>query len=144
MTICGTDCCKNCERLSECGGCKACGGHPFGGDCVAAEIIKNEGKDAYEQVKKDLMAKINSLGIDSLHVDTLYLLSGSFVNLEYPLSNGTTVKYLKDNDVYLGNQIERADSDRCYGVVANQEFILVCEYGCGGSDPQVVIYKRIK
>ena len=52
------------------------------------------------------------------------------------------VRFLKDDDIYLGNQVERADSDRCYGVVANEDFILVCEYGCNGSDPEIVLYTR--
>ena len=64
------------------------------------------------------------------------------MNLEYPLSNGTTVKFLNDKDVYLGNQIERTNSKRCYGVVANEDFILVCEYGCNGADPEIVMYKH--
>ena len=24
MTYCGNDCCKECNRLAECGGCEAC------------------------------------------------------------------------------------------------------------------------
>ena len=68
--------------------------------------------------------------------------NGAYVNLEYPLSNGTTVKFLNDKDVYLGNQIERTNSERCYGVVANEDFILVCEYGCNGADPEIVMYKH--
>ena len=51
----------------------------------------------------------------------LNLLTGSYVNLPYPLANGSTVQFLKDNDIYLGNQVEQADSDRCYGVVANED-----------------------
>ena len=34
-TYCGIDCCKDCDKLSECGGCEKCQGHPFGGNCVA-------------------------------------------------------------------------------------------------------------
>ena len=70
------------------------------------------------------------------------LLTGAYVNLEYSLTNGTTVKFLNDKDVYLGNQIERTDSERCYGVVADETFILVCEYGRNGADPEIVLYKR--
>ena len=74
---------------------------------------------------------------------TLYRrLQGRHVNLEYPLYNGTTVKFMNDKDIYLGNQIERQDSERCYGVVADENFILVCEYGCNGVNPEIVLYKR--
>ena len=27
-------------------------------------------------------------------------------------------------------------------VVADEKFILVCEYGCNGADPEIVLYKR--
>lgn len=49
---------------------------------------------------------------------------------------------MNDKDIYLGNQIERQDSERCYGVVADENFILVCEYGCNGVNPEIVLYKR--
>ena len=89
-----------------------------------------------------MIEEINALGISGLIVDDLYLLTGVYVNLEYPLFNGTTVKFLNDKDIYLGNQIEKQDSERCYGIVANEMFILVCEYGCDGANPEIVLYKR--
>ena len=88
------------------------------------------------------MAEINALGINGLEINDLFLLSGAFVNLVYPLANGTTVRFLNDEDVYLGNQIEKQGSERCYGVVASETFILVSEYGCNGSEPELVFYKR--
>ena len=136
MTYCGIDCCKECSRLAECGGCEKCGGHPFGGSCVA-----ERNKD-FSQLKQQLIDEINALGICGLIVENLNLLIGAFVNLEYPLSNGTTVKFLNDKDIYLGNQIEIPNSERCYGVVANEDFILVCEYACNGANPKLVLYKR--
>ena len=69
-------------------------------------------------------------------------MNGFYVNLEYPLPNGQSVKLLEDNKVYLGNQIEIQGSGRCYGIVADEKYLLVCEYGCGGADPQIVVYKR--
>lgn len=69
-------------------------------------------------------------------------LNGFYVNLEYPLPNGQSVKLLEDNKVYLGNQIEIQGSGRCYGIVADEKYLLVCEYGCEGADPQIVVYKR--
>ena len=135
-TYCGNDCCKECDRLSACGGCERCQGHPFGGSCVA-----ERNKD-FPLLKRQLIGEINDFGIAGLEVDDLNLLTGSYVNLPYPLANSSTVRFLKDDDIYLGNQVERADSDRCYGVVANEDFILVCEYGCNGSDPEIVLYTR--
>lgn len=136
MTYCGIDCCKECNRLSECGGCEKSGGHPFGGSCIA-----ERNKD-FLGLKKQLIDELNSLGIKGLAVDDLCLLNGAFVNLEYPLSNGTAVQFLNDNDVYLGCQIEQTGSERCLGVVANEEFILVCEYGCNGTHPEIIMYKK--
>lgn len=135
-TYCGIDCCKECNRLLECGGCEKCQGHPFGGSCIA------ERKPNFPELKQQIIEEINALGINGLIVDDLNLLTGAFVNLEYPLSNDTTVKFLNDKDIYLGNQIERQDTERCYGVIANEKFILVCEYGRNGSNPEIVIYKR--
>lgn len=135
MTYCGVDCCKECAKRKECGGCEKCGGHPFGGSCVA-ERNRN-----FAALKQTLIDEINALHIPCLTVHDLFLLNGGYVNLEYPLSNGSTVKFLNDNDVYLGNQIE-TESDRCYGVVADEKFILICEYGCDGVNPEILLYKR--
>lgn len=136
MTYCGMDCCKECSQLAECGGCEKCHGHPFGGSCIA------ERNQNFPELKKQLMDEINALGIAGLSVNDLYLLNGGYVNLEYPLPNGTSVKFLTDKDVYLGCQVEQPASERCYGVVANEAFILVCEYGCNGADPEILLYKR--
>ncbi len=136
LTFCGKNCCEECDRLLECGGCEQCQGHPFGGSCVA-----ERNKD-FPRLKHRLIDEINAFGIEGLAVDDLNLLNGSYVNLSYPLANGSAVRFLNDNDIYLGNQVERADSDRCYGIVANEDFILICEYGCNGSDPEIVLYKR--
>ena len=136
MTYCGNDCCKECNRLAECGGCEDCKGHPFGGNCVA------ERSRDFARLKAQLIEDINELNIEGLSVNDLYLLTGGYVNLAYQLPNGKTVKFLNDNDVYLGNQIEKQNSERCYGVVASEEFILVCEYGCNGINPEIVLYAK--
>lgn len=142
QSFCGTDCCSKCSRLAECGGCKNVKGHPFGGNCIAAECIEQEGEKGFLRFKKCLISEINALGIKGLEVRDLNLLNGDFVNLEYPLANGQTVKLLKDNNVYLGNQIEVSGKERCYGVVADKKYILVCEYGCNGADPEIIMYKK--
>ena len=141
-SICGMDCCSKCNAKEKCGGCVETGGQPFGGKCIAAECIEAGGHDAFLNLKNRLIEEFNGLGIQDLHINDLNLLIGSYVNLEYPLANGQTVKLLEDNKVYLGNQIERPDNDRCYGIVADEEYLLVCEYGCSGSEPEIVLYKR--
>ena len=142
LSICGMDCCGECNRKEECGGCVETGGRPFGGTCIAAECIKRDGADTFQRMKMDLIEEINALEIENLQINDLNLLNGFYVNLEYQLSNGQSVKLLEDNKVYLGNQVEIPGSDRCYGLVADDTYLLVCEYGCGGTNPQIVVYKR--
>ena len=75
-------------------------------------------------------------------ITELCQLCGSFVNLEYTLPNGEKVKLFDDTKVYLGYQVEKAESDRCYGLVADNRNLLVCEYGSNGADAEIVVYKR--
>lgn len=75
-------------------------------------------------------------------ITTLCPLCGTYVNLEYKLPNGKKVKLLDDTKIYLGHQVEKADSERCYGLVADNNHILVCEYGCNGADPEIIVYKK--
>lgn len=109
---------------------------------MAAECVKRDGLDKWSRMKEQLVEEFNALGIPGLRVDDLNLLNGFYVNLEYPLPSGQSVKLLEDNRVYLGNQIEIPGSDRCYGIVADERYLLVCEYGCNGADPCIVLYKR--
>ena len=76
-------------------------------------------------------------------LDRLNALVGSYVNLAYPLPGGGAAKFLDDGTTYLGNQLESERGDgRCFGVLANADFILICTYGEGGADPELVLYKK--
>lgn len=79
-------------------------------------------------------------------IKELFPLNGAFVNLEYPLSNGSTVKFLNNDEIYLGNQVECEFNDgeliRCFGLFAGMDFLLVSEYGSNGDNPEIVIYKK--
>lgn len=142
LTICNANYCNKCNKKEACGGCEKTNGHPFGGTCIAAECIKRGGFKEFLRFKNTLISEFNALEIEGLKVSDLNLLIGDFVNLEYPLANGQTVKLLKDNNVYLGNQIEIPGSDRCYGIVADDTYMLVCEYGCKGHNPEIILYKK--
>ena len=98
----------------------------------------------FDAFKKQLIDEINALGIEGMpKVDKLNALVGSYVNLEYRLPGGAKVKFLDDNNTYLGNQLEsELGGDRCFGVLANMDFIMVCTYGEGGLDPELVLYKK--
>lgn len=143
LSICGLDCCGSCGLMGNaCKGCTETEGHPCGGSCTAAECIKNNGIAGYEAMKSAVIAEINALGIADLHVDGLNLLNGAYVNLEYTLANGQKLKLLEDSRVYFANQVERPDSERCYGIAADDKILLICEYGCNGSDPEIILYKK--
>lgn len=141
-SICGMDCCTKCPQKEACGGCRKTDGHPFGGNCVAAACVKRGGFEELLKCKNALISEFNALGIEGLAVKDLNLLNGYFINLEYSLANGQSVKLLQDKDVYWGNQIERSGSDRCYGIAADDTHMLVCEYGCNGEKPEILLYKK--
>ena len=61
--------------------------------------------------------------------------------MEYTLPNGEKVKFLDDKQTYLGSQLE-SDFGRCFGIVANMDFLLVCTYEENGENPELVIYKK--
>lgn len=147
-SICGADC-QNCAygQNAGCKGCKASGACPFGKKCFIAKYIELGGTDSFNALKTHLINEFNALQIEGMPTVTeLYALNGAFVNLEYPLPNGKTVKLLDDSDIYLGTQVECLFCDdttpRCFGLVAGMDFLLVCEYGINCADPQIVVYKR--
>lgn len=98
----------------------------------------------FEEFKKTLIQEINDLHIEGMpKLESLNALVGSYVNLEYPLPNGTKVQFLNDQTTYLGNQLESEfGGDRCFGVLANMEFILICTYEAEGKNPELVLYKK--
>ena len=75
-------------------------------------------------------------------VTDLNALRGSFINLEYILPSGQTVKVWDDDRIYLGNQLCKKGSNRCYGLAADEKYLLVCEYGDLGADPEIIVLKR--
>lgn len=98
----------------------------------------------FEEFKKKLIEEINDLHIEGMpKVESLNALVGKFVNLEYRLPSGEKVKFLNDQKTYLGNQLESEfGGDRCFGILADMDFIMVCTYAEGGADPELVLYKK--
>ena len=146
--ICKADC-SQCELFEnkKCQGCKKTNGCPFSKKCWIAKYIEVGGYDSFMELKKKLLEEFNSLKVDGMpKVEELYPLHGSYVNLEYILPNGEKVKFLNDNEAYLGMQLEclfnDGDIKRCFGILANMNFLLVCEYGEEGSNPELIIYKK--
>ena len=148
-SICGAEC-EGCGfgKNSNCKGCKETNGCPFGKQCFIAKYILTGGKEHYEQFKETLIKEINTINIPGMpKINELYPLNGSFVNLSYPMPNGNPLKLLDDSDIYLGTQVECEFNDgdliRCFGIVANMNFILISEYGPNGTDPELLIYKKL-
>ena len=100
-------------------------------------------KEAFVRFKQQLLCEINSLlSIEGLpEIQDLNVLSGEFINMEYPLPSGECVKFLDDRATYLGSQLE-GEAGICYGIAANMDFILICSYGEGGESPVLVTYKK--
>lgn len=102
------------------------------------------GDGNFEQFKKQLIEEINALNIEGMpKLTKLNALVGGYVNLEYRLPNGKMMKFLDDNTTYLGNQLEcEFGGERCFGVIANIDFIMVATYEANGENPELVIYKK--
>ena len=147
-SICGAAC-DNCEygKNNNCKGCSKTKGCPFGRQCFIAKYILTSGKENFNLFKKQLINEINGLNIPGMpKINELFALNGSFVNLNYPLPNGKSIQFLNNDDIYLGNQAQCEFNDgeiiRCYGIVANMNFILVSEYGPNGDNPEIIVYKK--
>lgn len=106
------------------------------------EFLSDNGE--FEKFKKKLIEEINELHIEGMpEVRRLNSLVGKYVNLEYPLPGGMKVKFLNDLTTYLGTQLESEfGGNRCFGVVAGMDFILICTYLAEGKDPELVLYKK--
>ncbi len=106
------------------------------------EELSDDGQ--FEAFKAQLIREINDLRVEGLpKVEKLNALVGKYVNLPYRLPSGECVPFLDDRTTYLGNQLKSEfGGDRCFGVLANMDFILICTYGEGGADPELVLYKK--
>lgn len=143
-SLCGANC-TECSSKQTCPGCAETNGCPFGKQCYIAKYILTDGLDKYQLFKNRLMDEINALDIDGMDkVTELFPLVGSFVNLEYPVPAGT-VKFLKDDDVYLGAQVKNLldeSGKTCFGIIVRESFILICTYGENGANPELVLFKH--
>ena len=103
-----------------------------------------DGGDGFTEFKNRLIEEFNQLHVEGMpRVESLNVLSGGFINLEYRLPNGTLIKFLDDDAAYLGNQLPcEFGGDRCFGIAANMDFLLVCTYEENGENPELVIYKK--
>ena len=106
------------------------------------EELSDDGE--FEEFKAKLIDEINALQIEGMpKVEKLNALVGQYVNLPYRLPSGMEVKFLNDKTTYLGNQLESAfGGERCFGVLASMDFIMVATYEKDGTNPELVLYKK--
>ena len=106
------------------------------------EELSDDGQ--FEAFKQTLIREINALQIEGMpEIEKLNALVGQYVNLAYPLPGGAEVKFLNDGVTYLGTQTESLfGGDRCFGVLANMDFILVSTYEAEGKNPELVLFKK--
>lgn len=144
-SLCGI-CCDACPQKESCPGCVETNGRPYGHPCFIADYILKGGMEEYRAFCAKLIDEINALAIPGMEkVTTLYPLVGHFVNLAYPLPNGETAKFLKDDEVYLGAQVRNLFDESgksCYGVIAREGFILLSEYEESGVNPTLLLFQN--
>ena len=145
-SVCGVNC-NECSMNTKCNGCVNTNGCPFGKKCFIARYLEIGGIESLNEFKNQLISEVNSIDIIGMpKITDLNSLIGSFINLEYQLPNGNKVKLLDDNEIYFGNQVECEFNDdstkKCFGIVANASFILVCEYEEDGHNPELLVYKK--
>lgn len=144
-SICGVNC-DECGIKDKCKGCVETNGHPWGGDCVLAEFCYDSNGHTKEKIiayKKDLIKEINDLRLNFIgEVKELCPLNGMFVNLEYKLPNNEKIKLLKDNNIYLGTQLSKNDNSGYYGIVADNNYILISEYDKDYQNAEIIIYNE--
>lgn len=91
-----------------------------------------------------LIEEFNKLGISDMPPLTkLYGHKGDFVNQECKLPNGKVEKILDDSKMYYIAELPKIGSERCYGLVTDKKQLVVFEYSAGGTDTELVIWKRI-
>ena len=52
------------------------------------------------------------------------------------------MKLWNDNKIYLGNQLSKKNSDRCYGIAADERHLAVAECDRDGGNPELVVFRR--
>ena len=100
--------------------------------------------DGKQLFKQQLIREINDLHCPGMpKAEKLNALMDSYVDLAYPLPSGEKVRFQNGGRTYLGNRLESEfGGERCFGILADMDFILVCTYAAEGADPELVLYKK--
>ena len=52
------------------------------------------------------------------------------------------VCFMKVNNVYLGCELPKMGMDRIFGIICDNDYLLVSEYGMDRDDAEIIIYKK--
>lgn len=130
---------NTCTCTDECAG-----GYNPNCICTSSECRYTEEIPDRGAKKERILNRLRTLGIEELaSLDNLNELSGDYINLECRLPNGKTEKLLDDSKKYFANQVEQANSDKCYGIASDGEQIAVYQYGCNGADAELVAWVKL-
>ena len=59
------------------------------------------------------------------------------------MPNGKTGRILDDNKKYFAAQVEILNSEKCYGIAADDTMIAVFHYGCEGKDSELIAWVKL-
>ncbi len=106
---------------------------------IISDTFGNITSTAYD-VRVDASFLIKAVALE-INMNTEGTSASGLGYLNEPTSED--LKLFDDNATYLGNQLKSEfDGDRCFGIVANMDFILIATYEEKGENPELVIYKK--
>ena len=107
------------------------------------KYVELGGEEMFDEFKKQLIHEFNELNVEGMpKVEHLNILQGNYINFEY-IINGKSIQLLNDNATYLGNELPcEFNTDVCFGIAANMEYLLVCTYERNGVNPELKIFKK--
>lgn len=95
-------------------------------------------------MKEKIIRTVKTLGIEELNkIEELTEFKGDFLNLECVLPNGKKAKILDDQKTYYAYETSKNNSERCYGVAADDTQIAIYEYGNHGKDAILVMWIKL-
>ena len=111
------------------------------GICIDANALKEYGQKLSVSIG-ELEQKIYEEAGETFNINSPKQL-GVILFEKMQLPNGKKVKFLDDQKTYLGNQLKSEfGGERCFGILANMDFILVCTYEENGENPELLLYKK--
>ena len=102
-SLCGTDCCSRCSPQAECGGCQSVKEHPFGGNCIAAECVKQSGEEGFQRREEKDALELSQIRITYWCVNTVAM---GWIRKLFCIKNveGTVCIQLAAPSDFSGNQ----------------------------------------